>query len=63
MVSDDVAAELKNLSGIRARVIHPRPNQVRIGATPEDAASFIHRARKALIDIEHAESKLQHRLS
>lgn len=63
VVSDDVAAELKNLSGIRARVIHPRPNQVRIGATPEDAASFIHRARKALIDIEHAESKLQHRLS
>lgn len=63
VVTDGVAAELKNLSGIRARVVHPRPNQVKVGATPEDAASFIHRAKKALIAIEHAESKLQHKLS
>lgn len=63
VVSDDVAAELKSLSGIRARVVHPRPNQVRTGATPEEAASFIHRVRKALIDIEHAENKMQHKLS
>ncbi|PMW98974.1 hypothetical protein C1X59_19235 [Pseudomonas sp. FW215-R2] len=61
VVSDDVAAELKRLSGIRARVIHPRPNQVKIGTTPEDAASFIDRVRRALLDIEHAEIELQYK--
>ncbi|MGC5704351.1 hypothetical protein J4P02_29530 [Pseudomonas sp. NFXW11] len=63
VLSDDVAAELKKLSGIRNKVIHPRPNQVRTGATPESAADFISRVKKALMDIERAESKLLQKLS